>query len=183
MVSPESPESILRNLARPLIAYGVPGNEEGCIRRADAHHRLLPGRCRPAGYNLVELSRFAVGIHPLVFESAPRDPGERLWLLFRPHPPTFDGSGCRLGWNGGWLPGCSEADLWPFPQLGAGTDRPAVAGGQFGDQVRCGTPLPPRGYELSDRGVGIGSHQTGGCGGLRREFFDQDHAARTTVWA
>jgi hypothetical protein len=32
-------------------------NEEGCIRRADAGDRLPPGRCRPAGYKPVELSR------------------------------------------------------------------------------------------------------------------------------
>ena len=46
-----------------------PRNEESCIRTADARSGLHTGRCRPCGYNLVELSRFAVGIHPLVFES------------------------------------------------------------------------------------------------------------------
>jgi hypothetical protein len=44
-------------------------NEEGCIRRAGAHDGLWASRCRPAGYKPIELSRFAVGIHPLVFES------------------------------------------------------------------------------------------------------------------
>ena len=39
--------------------------------RAD---RLPSGRCRPAGYNPVELSRFAVGIHPLVFQSPVASP-------------------------------------------------------------------------------------------------------------
>jgi len=38
-------------------------NEERCIRRADARNCLRSGKCRPAGYNLIELSRFAVGIH------------------------------------------------------------------------------------------------------------------------
>jgi hypothetical protein len=46
------------------------GNEEGCIRRADARNGPRAGRIRPAGYNPVELSRFAVGIHPLVFQLA-----------------------------------------------------------------------------------------------------------------
>jgi hypothetical protein len=45
-------------------------NEEGCIRRADARNGPRAGRIRPAGYNPVELSRFAVGIHPLVFQPA-----------------------------------------------------------------------------------------------------------------
>jgi hypothetical protein len=32
-------------------------NEEGCIRRAEARHRLPPGRCRPAGYKPVDRDR------------------------------------------------------------------------------------------------------------------------------
>jgi hypothetical protein len=62
-----------------------------------------------------------------------------------------NGSGCGHGWNGGWLPGSAQADLCAFPQLGAGTDGPAVHGGQLGDQGRRGTPLPPLGSRIRER--------------------------------
>ena len=55
-------------------------NEEGCIRRAEAQRRL-PRPCRPAGYNPVELSRFAVGIHPLVFQSPAPALSERVLAI------------------------------------------------------------------------------------------------------
>ncbi len=36
-----------------LKASSCGDNEEGCIRRAEERDRLPPGRCRPAGYNLL----------------------------------------------------------------------------------------------------------------------------------
>ena len=47
---------------------GVPGMKK-VVSVRPTRAFASPGRCRPCGYNLVELSRFAVGIHPLVFES------------------------------------------------------------------------------------------------------------------
>src|SRR5262245_36261043 len=123
----------------------VTSRRRPCASLALHLHQVVQGTCTPKRSNMLgtQLSRFAVGIHPLVFQSLlgppsaalglPSAPGPRLPTRFPlPDPPLAPT----------WPPALdpSGPDLFP---LGPGTLRPASHHGPLADPSR---PLPRSAY-------------------------------------
>jgi hypothetical protein len=106
-----------------------------------------PGRFRPFGYNLVELSRFAVGAFPLVIQSPARlalegssptlSPFENAFTLILPSKRSFHNHSRHPDFD----------EFRRFFRLGAGSPRPVSRDGRFGDPRV--TAFFTLGYELS----------------------------------